>query len=81
MAFDGTNYLVVWSKDTQVNANDVVLDWTLYGRIVSPSGGLSGETFLVINDTGTVGYHTGDDLVIRVEGTTGTLTTADFTST
>jgi hypothetical protein len=41
VAFDGTNYLVVWSKDTQVNANDVVLDWTLYGRFVSPGGALS----------------------------------------
>jgi hypothetical protein len=41
VAFDGTNYLVVWSKDTQVNGNDVVLDWTLYGRFVSPNGALS----------------------------------------
>src|SRR5262249_8371237 len=42
------------------------------------SGTLSGETFLVVDLNGKAGYQAGQDLVIHLDGATGTLTTGDF---
>jgi hypothetical protein len=43
VVFDGTNYLVAWTKDTQVDVNSNALDWTPYGRLVSPNGTMPGN--------------------------------------
>ncbi|WP_428672822.1 hypothetical protein [Reyranella sp.] len=42
------------------------------------SGTLSGVTFLVVDQNSTTGYQSGADLVMRVNGLSGTLTTGDF---
>jgi Ca2+-binding RTX toxin-like protein len=42
------------------------------------SGTLSGQTFLVVDLNGVAGYQTGADLVIRMNGTSGTLAAGGF---
>jgi hypothetical protein len=42
------------------------------------AGTLSGATFLVVDLNGMAGYQTGADLVIRMNGTSGTLAAAGF---
>ena len=45
--FDGTNFLVVWDRDTQTNGSGQAL-WQLCGRFLSPAGvALGGEQVLV----------------------------------
>ena len=42
------------------------------------AGTLSGDTFLVVDLNGTAGYQTGHDLVIRMNGSSGTLAAGGF---
>jgi Ca2+-binding RTX toxin-like protein len=47
--------------------------------LFTPNGGtLKGQTFLVVDLNGVAGYQTGADLVIRMNGTSGTLAAAGF---
>jgi hypothetical protein len=47
IAFDGTNYFVIWNLDTQWTTNGAPI-WNLYGRLVSQTGTFPGNE-LVIN--------------------------------
>lgn len=80
IAFDGTNYLVVWT-DMRNDANkNWVCDsneetcWDIYGQYVSTSGTLSGSEFVINNDAGNqlgfVTYGGGKYLVIINDGVT-----------
>ena len=42
------------------------------------SGTLSGDTFLIVSLSNTAGYHSGTDLVIRLNGPSGTPAASDF---
>jgi hypothetical protein len=55
-AFDGSNYLVVWDSDTLDDANGNGLDWTFYGRLVSPGGALSASEVVLAGDPGSTNY-------------------------
>ena len=47
--------------------------------LFTPNGGtLKGQTFLVVDLNGTAGYQAGQDLVIRMNGTSGTLAAGGF---
>jgi hypothetical protein len=46
IGFDGTNYLVIWNVDTNQTASGAPI-WSLYGRLVSPTGTFSGNEFVV----------------------------------
>ena len=48
------------------------------GRVHRDAGTLSGDTFLVVDLNGQAGYQANADLVVRLTGATGTLTTANF---
>lgn len=48
-AFDGTNYLVTWSTDTQYASGGWPL-WELYGRLVSPNGSLPGNELVLATE-------------------------------
>jgi hypothetical protein len=48
-AFDGTNYLVVWSRDTQTDNNGQPL-WQLCGRFVSPGGTTVGNELVLVTE-------------------------------
>jgi hypothetical protein len=50
-AFDKTNYLVVWSHDTIANQT-VIVDWDLYGRLVSAMGSTLGSELLMVTNSG-----------------------------
>ena len=56
---------------SQLGANHAVL-------FTASSGTLSGDTFLIVDCNGTAGYQAGADLVMRLTGATGTLSTANF---
>ena len=56
IAFDGTNYLVVWCVDTLHDSNSRALDRTLYGRLVSPGGALSASEVVLAGDPGNLSY-------------------------
>jgi len=50
-----------------------------HALLFTPTGGtLSGQTFLVVDLNGVAGYQTGHDLVIRMNGATGTLAAGGF---
>ncbi len=51
IAFDGTNYLVVWNIDTQY-ASAGWPDWELYGRFVSPAGAVQGSEMALVTELG-----------------------------
>jgi hypothetical protein len=52
VAFDGTNYLVVWNRDTQLDTNGAPVDFHLYARVVSPAGVFTGNEFTLVADPG-----------------------------
>ena len=47
VGFDGTNYLVIWNVDTNLTSGGGPV-WSLYGRLVSPTGTFPGNE-LVLN--------------------------------
>lgn len=49
VAFDGTNFLAVWSRDTNYNISGWP-DWNLCGRLVSPSGTALGNEQTLVNE-------------------------------
>jgi hypothetical protein len=51
-AFDGTNYLVVWNRDTQYNSSGQP-DWQLCGRFVSPAGTALGSELVLVTEVAT----------------------------
>jgi hypothetical protein len=57
VAFDGTNYLAVWSTDTLEDAHGNGVDFTLYGRLVPPSGVLSANEVALAGDPGSTDYN------------------------
>jgi hypothetical protein len=56
VAFDGTNYLVIWDTDTLEDAHGNGVDFTLYGRLVSPGGALSASEVILAGDPGSTNY-------------------------
>jgi len=56
---------------TKLGADHAVL-------FTASAGTLAGDTFLVVDLNGTAGYQANADLVIRLTGATGTLSTANF---
>ena len=50
-----------------------------HGVLFTPTAGdYDGDTFLIVDQNGTAGYQRGHDLVIELNGLSGTLTTANF---
>lgn len=49
VAFDGTNYFVVWNQDSELTPSGGAL-WNLYGRLVSPTGTPAGDERLLSAD-------------------------------
>ena len=47
MAFDGANYLVVWSRNIGTPSSGTNNQWTQYGRLVSPNGTFPGNEVLM----------------------------------
>jgi hypothetical protein len=58
LAFDGTNFLVVWTDARNDTDRDGVCDsnegtcWDIYGQYISKSGTLVGSEFVINNDPG-----------------------------
>ncbi len=50
-AFDGTNYLVVWSTDLGPGGTNAPV-WDVRGRLVTPDGGFIGPEFPIVTDAG-----------------------------
>ena len=53
LVFNGTNYLVVWDYDSQLDGGGHAI-WNLYGRFVTPSGTFPGNEFVIVTN----GYPT-----------------------
>ena len=52
VAFDGTNYLAVWSWDPPPETGLTVTNWDLYGRLVSQTGSFPGAELHLVTDPG-----------------------------
>lgn len=52
VAFDGTNFLTVWSWDPPPETGVAVTNWDLYGRLVSQTGTFPGGELQLITDPG-----------------------------
>jgi hypothetical protein len=52
IAFDGTNYLAVWSWDPPPETGLTVTNWDLYGRLISPTGTFPGSELHLVTDPG-----------------------------
>ena len=57
-AFDGTNYLVVWSRDIGPGFPSPD-DWDIYARLVTRSGALAGNEFAITTAPGSQPFATG----------------------
>lgn len=53
VAFDGTNYLAVWSRDTNYSSAGWP-NWNLCGRLVSPSGAMAGDEKVLVTENATL---------------------------
>lgn len=51
-AFDGTNYLAVWSWDPPPETGISVTNWDLYGRVITQTGGLPGSELHLVTGPG-----------------------------
>ena len=49
VAFDGTNFMVVWNKDISGGSPNSAV-WNLYGRVVSPNGTFPGNEVAMVAD-------------------------------
>ena len=47
VAFDGTNYLVVWTWNPGPQTSGTLTNWQIYGRLVSPSGSFPGSELIL----------------------------------
>jgi len=72
LAFDGSNYLVVWNRDIGSGYPEPT-DWDVYGRLVSPAGTFPSAEFGMLTASGsqalpTVAFGNGHHLVCWNEG-------------
>ena len=49
VVFNGTNYLVVWTFDSETGGSDNPV-WNIYGRFVTPSGSFAGNEFVIVSN-------------------------------
>jgi hypothetical protein len=56
VAFDGTNYLAVWSWDPPPETGGSVTNWDLYGRQVSQTGAFPGSELQLVTDPGSQSF-------------------------
>jgi len=52
VAFDQTNYFVVWNWSPPPETEQAVTNWDLYGRLVSPTGAFPGSELHLVTDAG-----------------------------
>jgi hypothetical protein len=52
VAFDQTNYFVVWNWDPPPETEESVTNWDLYGRLVSQTGTFPGSELHLVTDVG-----------------------------
>ena len=58
VAFDGTNYLAVWNRDTSAG-NPTPSDWDIYARLVSRSGTFVGNELPITTAPGSQPFYGG----------------------
>jgi len=52
VAFDGTNYLAAWNWDPYPETEEMVTNWEIFGRLISPAGTFPGNELQLVTDAG-----------------------------